>query len=129
MNLLIEHEKSINRIRVHPRHPRNPRSISFAHVYYIVNIVEGNLLAMKRGSGAFNIWGGERVSVNDLARKIVEIVGSDSEIIYSAAMKGDAEHTWADVSKARREFGYVLRIGLDEGLKKYVKWVERSINQ
>lgn len=95
---------------------------------YIDNIVEGNMLAMKRGSGAYNIGGGERVCINDLARKIVEIVGSDSEIIYSATMKGDAEHTWADVSKARKELGYVPGIGLDEGLKRYVRWVERSIN-
>lgn len=95
---------------------------------YINNIVEGNMLAMKSGSGAYNIGGGERVSINDLVRKIVDIVGSESEIIYSAAMKGDAEHTWADVSKARKEFGYSPMIGLDEGLKRYVQWVERSIN-
>ncbi|CAG0957967.1 UDP-glucose 4-epimerase [Methanosarcinales archaeon] len=96
---------------------------------YIDNIVESNILSMKRGSGAYNIGGSERVSVNDLARKIVEIVGSNSEIIYSAAVKGDAEHTWADVSKARKEFGYVPRIGLDEGLKEYVQWVERLKEQ
>ncbi|MCZ7382075.1 MAG: SDR family oxidoreductase [Candidatus Methanoperedens sp.] len=91
---------------------------------YIDNIVEGNLLAMKRGSGAYNIGGGERVSINELAEKIVTIAGSKSKIIYSDAVKGDAEHTWADVSKAGKEFGYMPRIGLDEGLKRYVQWVE-----
>jgi UDP-glucose 4-epimerase len=91
---------------------------------YIDNIVEGNLLAMKRGSGSYNIGGGERVTINDLARKIAAIVGSESEIIYSNAVKGDAEHTWADVSKARKELGYSPGIGLDEGLKRYVQWVE-----
>lgn len=50
---------------------------------YIDNIIEGNMLAMKRGSGAYNIEGGERVTINDLARKIAAIVGSESEIIYS----------------------------------------------
>jgi UDP-glucose 4-epimerase len=95
---------------------------------YIDNIVEGNMLAMKCGSGAYNIGGGGQVSINDVAKKIVAIVGSESEIIYSAAMKGDAEHTWADVSKAGKDLGYAPRIGLDEGLKRYIQWIERWIN-
>jgi len=94
---------------------------------YIDNIIEGNMLAMERGSSAYNIGGGERVSINDLARKIVAITGSQSEIIYMSALKGDAEHTWADVSKARKEIGYEPRIGLDEGLKRYVQWYEKSV--
>ena len=89
---------------------------------FIDNIVDANLRAMGRGSGVYNIGGGERVSINELAEKIVEIVGSESEIIYSESVKGDAEHTWSNVSKAHRELGYEPEVGLDEGLEKYVKW-------
>lgn len=90
---------------------------------YIDNIVKANMLAMKRGSGVYNIGSGQRVSINEIAEKIVTIVGSESEIIYSEAVKGDAEHTWANVSKARKELGYMPVIGLDEGLKRYVQWL------
>ena len=89
---------------------------------FIDNIVDANLRAMERGGGVYNIGGGERVSINGLAEKIVRIVGSESEIFYSESMKGDAEHTWSDVSKARRELGYDPKVGLNEGLEKYVKW-------
>ena len=89
---------------------------------FIDNIVDANLRAMERGSGVYNIGGGERVSINGLAERIVEIVGSESEIFYSESVKGDAEHTWSDVSKARRELGYEPKVGLDEGLKRYVEW-------
>ena len=89
---------------------------------FIDNIVDANLRAMERGSGVYNIGGGERVSINGLAERIVEIVGSESEIFYSESVKGDAEHTWSDVSKARRELGYEPEVGLDEGLKRYVEW-------
>jgi len=44
-------------------------------------------------------------------------------------MKGDAEHTWADVNKAQRDIGYAPKIGLDEGLKRYVQWFESFINE
>lgn len=89
---------------------------------FIDNIVNANLQAMERGGGAYNIGGGERISINKLAEKIVAIVGSESEIIYSESMKGDAEHTWSDVSKARRDLGYKPEVGLDDGLRRYVKW-------
>lgn len=89
---------------------------------FIDNIVDANLRAMERGSGVYNIGGGERVNINGLAERIVRIVGSESEIFYSESVKGDAEHTWSDVSKARRELEYEPEIGLDEGLERYVRW-------
>jgi len=89
---------------------------------FIDNIVDANLRAMERGSGVYNIGGGERFSINGLAERIVRIVGSESEIIYSESIKGDVEHTWSDVSKACRELGYEPRVGLDEGLERYVEW-------
>lgn len=89
---------------------------------YITNIVDANLLAMKGGIGEYNIGGTERISIAQLANKIIDLVGSESEIIYSNSVKGDAEHTWSDVSKARRDLGYTPEIGLEEGLRKYLQW-------
>ena len=93
---------------------------------FIDNIIDANLRAMECGSGVYNIGGGERVSINGLAERIVEIVGSESGIIYSESVKGDAEHTWSDVSKARNELGYEPGVGLDEGLERYVEWYRES---
>jgi UDP-glucose 4-epimerase len=89
---------------------------------FIDNIIDANLRVIERGSGVYNIGGGERISINELAKRIVAIVGSESKIIYSDSVKGDAEHTWSDVSKARRDIGYEPGIGLDQGLERYVEW-------
>jgi len=96
---------------------------------FIDNIVDANIRAMKNGIGEYNIGGGERISVRELAEKIVSITGSGSEIIYSESVKGDADHTWSDVSKASRDLGYSPKIGLDEGLKRYVQWYIESTDQ
>lgn len=93
---------------------------------FIDNIIDANMRAMKHGSGVYNIGGGERVSINELADKIIAILGSESKIIYSESVKGDAEHAWSDVSKARRELGYEPKVGLDEGLERYVQRYEES---
>lgn len=93
---------------------------------YIDNIVEANIRAIELGSGVYNIGSCERSSINDIANKIIEITKSDSEIIYKEAVKGDAEHTWADVRKAQNELKYSPKIGLEQGLKRYIQWIESS---
>jgi len=72
---------------------------------YIDNVVEANILGMKKGTGEYNIGGGESCSITDLAYKIISITGSTSEIIYSDNMKGDAMHTMADIGNAKKEIG------------------------
>ncbi|KGK98400.1 UDP-glucose 4-epimerase [Methanococcoides methylutens] len=96
---------------------------------FIDNVVDANIRAMKNGIGEYNIGGGERISIRELAEKIVSITASESEIIYSDSMKGDAEHTWSDVNKASRDLGYSPKIGLEEGLKRYVQWYIDSMGQ
>jgi len=89
---------------------------------FIDNIIDANLQAMERGNGVYNIDGGERISINRLAEMIVAILGSESKMIYSESVKGDAKHTWSDVNEARRDFGYEPEVGLNEGLRRYVEW-------
>lgn len=86
---------------------------------YVDNIVEANMLAMKKGSG-------KRVTVNELAEKITALTNSSSKQIYSDAVKGDAEHTWSDISKAKKELGYNPKIVFDEGLLRYVEWYKEN---
>jgi len=89
---------------------------------YIDNVLEANLLAMKKGSGEYNIGGSERINVKEIAQKIIAIIGSSSKLRYTANIVGDAEHTWSNVNKAQKELGYVQKIGLDKGLWKYIEW-------
>jgi len=89
---------------------------------YIDDAVNATLLAIKKGSDTYNIGGGTRISINELAKKIIEITGSKSKIIYSQNVKGDAEHTLADVGKAEKELGWKPKISIDDGLRKFIGW-------
>jgi UDP-glucose 4-epimerase len=90
---------------------------------YIDDIVDANLLSLTKGNGVYNIGGGHRVSIQELAEKIIEITRSSSIIEYKESKKGDAEHTYANTKKAHRELGWSPKISLDQGLKRYVEWV------
>ncbi|MFA6363345.1 SDR family oxidoreductase [Methanoregula sp.] len=90
---------------------------------YIDDIINANLISLVKGNGVYNIGGGHRVSIQELAEKIIEITGSSSIIQYKESKKGDAEHTYANTTKAQRELGWKPKTSLEQGLTRYIEWV------
>lgn len=84
---------------------------------YLDDVVEANLLAMRKdGSEVYNIGSGSRISINELAEKIIKLLGSKSRIIHAHPQSGDAEHTWANIDKARGELDWKPNTALEQGL-------------
>lgn len=78
-------------------------------------------LAMQPGtSGVYNVARGGRLSINDLAKAILEITGSTSEIQYGEERIGDVKHSQADVSRLLKT-GFKPIETFEEGLKKTVE--------
>jgi nucleoside-diphosphate-sugar epimerase len=88
---------------------------------YVADAVEANLLAAGAPSSAcglsFNIAGGRRVSVLDLAKQIRAIVGGPAPR-FEPPRKGDVLHSLADLTKARASLGFEPKVGLEEGLRR-----------
>lgn len=96
---------------------------------YIDDVVAINmkLLDTNRTDGVvMNIGSGNRISVNDLAKNLKEIVGSSSGISYADVQKGDAEHTLADVGLVKELIGYESSVKIEDGLKRFVKWYKQQ---
>jgi len=92
---------------------------------YIDDVVRANLIAMKKGRGVYNIGGGSRISILELAKLIIRLTGSTSKIIFKEDMKGDAMHTWANIEKARRELGWKPEVAIVNGLKRYLESIAK----
>jgi UDP-glucose 4-epimerase len=97
-------------------------------ITYIDDVVRANVLAMKKGSGAYNIGGGHAITIGKLAEKIIEITKSESAILYKKNVPGDVEHTSADTRKAERELGWKPAISLYQGLENYKQWIQHGLN-
>jgi UDP-glucose 4-epimerase len=93
---------------------------------YVDNVVVANVLAMARGSGVYNIGGGNGITIGELARNIINLTGSTSKVNYGRDVPGDVERTLANIGKAKLELGYVPRVDIVEGLKKYVGFVSKN---
>ncbi|MDI6719427.1 MAG: SDR family oxidoreductase [Methanomicrobiales archaeon] len=90
---------------------------------FVQDVVRANIAAMESdATGIFNIAGGTPLSVNDLARMIQEILGTDLEPVHGAARPGDIRDSYADIARARERLGWRPRYPLKEGLARTVDW-------
>src|SRR5262249_42122475 len=98
---------------------------------YIDDIVEGILLALEREEAigeAFNI-GNPRstVTIYQLARLVVQLADSNSEIQFTQWNSADVELRIPDVKKAERLLGFRPAVDLEEGLTRTLAWYRQRL--
>lgn len=88
---------------------------------YINDITQANIKAMNSGEfGVYNIGTGVATPLKDLAAMIMDITGINVIIDYQDARIGDIMHSSADISKAKRSFGYSPEYSLHNGLNEMI---------
>ena len=87
---------------------------------FVSDAVAANLLAagapQEACGRAYNVAGGRRTTVNELASAVREAVGGAPEPNYEADRPGDVRHSFADGSLSRRALGYAPKVSLEEGI-------------
>jgi nucleoside-diphosphate-sugar epimerase len=97
---------------------------------FISDIVEANIQAARRDlapGSIYNTGGGSRISVSELVTLIQEIAGQRTEVVHIEKQAGDAEHTAADLTAARRDLGFAPKVGHREGIAAEVAWLRAGL--
>ncbi len=97
---------------------------------YVSDTVEGILSVEKSVNGALgeiiNIGSGIEISINDVAKQIIDITSSQSRIVFDATRirpnKSEVQRLCADASKAKKVLGWESKVTLKEGLEKTIEW-------
>lgn len=94
---------------------------------YVDDIVRATFSAWQRGvSGEiYNVGGGESISLLNLLKIMEKVTGEKVKVLFKEREKGDAPHTWADYSKAKKDLEYTPSVKLEEGLKKQWEWMKK----
>ena len=94
---------------------------------YVKDIVAANVfLAMNpTPPGFFNVAYGGRLTINDLAKKIIELTGSTSLIEYAPERAGDVKHSMASVEKIKSA-GFKPLSNFDEGLQATIEFFQNQ---
>jgi UDP-glucose 4-epimerase len=90
---------------------------------YVKDIVAANVhLAMNPElNGLYNVAYGGKITVNDLASKIISLTGSESAIEYAPERPGDVKHSMASVDRLKAT-GFDPGSSFDEGLSKTIEF-------
>jgi UDP-glucose 4-epimerase len=94
---------------------------------YVDNVVSANLLACQAApekvtGKIFNIACGRHYTLNDLYEVLARLIGFKDPPLYGPSRKGDALKSQADISAATEAFGYMPKVGFEDGLTRTVMW-------
>lgn len=98
---------------------------------YVSDIVDGIVSSLDwtvRQDGAgepwrvFNLGGGERVRLDRLIAVIASAAERQPIIERGADQPGDVPLTAADLSRSEQELGYRPKVGIEEGIRRFVAW-------
>ena len=98
---------------------------------YVSDMVRAFLImaSSKKAIGqAINFGTGKDVSINETAKKIIEISGSKSKIVHVNDRMSQVMKLCCDYSRAKELFGWKPEVSFEEGLKLNIDWERKRLN-
>jgi len=74
-----------------------------------------------------NIGNPHEVTIEDIARTIIRLVGSTSKIVYRPLPVDDPKQRRPDITRARTILKWEPKVGLEEGLMKTVGYFKQRL--
>jgi dTDP-L-rhamnose 4-epimerase len=94
----------------------------------VKDVARACALALERGGAdglPVNIGSGHSVSVNEIARALAAVLGSDVEPEVTGKYRvGDIRHCFADISRARDLLGFEPQVSLEDGMRELAEWLQ-----
>jgi dTDP-glucose 4,6-dehydratase len=95
---------------------------------YVSDLVDGVLRLMDAPtSEPVNIGNPHEVTIEDIARTIISLVGSRSRIVYHPLPTDDPKQRRPDITRARTLLGWEPKVGLEEGLRTTVGYFKQKL--
>jgi dTDP-glucose 4,6-dehydratase len=97
---------------------------------YVSDLVDGILRLMESSTNEpVNIGNPHEVTIEEIARTIIRLVGSTSKIIYRPLPVDDPKQRRPDITRARTLLHWEPTIGLEEGLLKTVDYFKTKLDR
>ena len=99
---------------------------------YVDDLVEGIIKMMNSREdfvGPVNLGNPTEFTILELAKKIIKLTNSKSNIIYKPLPEDDPKRRKPNIELARKELKWEPKIQIDEGLKKTIDYFERLLEE
>jgi dTDP-glucose 4,6-dehydratase len=98
---------------------------SFQHVS---DLIDGLWRLMDaRVNGPVNLGNPHEMTLLDLAKRIIRLAGSRSEIVFRPLPEDDPKVRQPDIARARALLGWEPRVETDEGLRLTIEWFRQRL--
>jgi dTDP-glucose 4,6-dehydratase len=95
---------------------------------YVSDLVDGILRLMQADTNEpVNIGNPHELTIEEIARTIIRLVGSTSRIVYRPLPVDDPKQRRPDITRARTLLGWEPKIGLEQGLLKTVDYFKAKL--
>ncbi len=95
---------------------------------YITDLVAGILRLMEsQTNDPVNIGNPHEVTIEEIARTIIKVVGSTSKIVYRPLPVDDPKQRRPDITRARTLLGWEPQVDLEAGLEKAATYFKRKV--
>jgi len=95
---------------------------------FISDLVDGIWRMMQRGTTEpLNIGNPQEMTLLELAKRILRLTNSRSEIVFRPLPVDDPKVRQPDITRARTRLGWEPRVDTDEGLKLTVEWFKNKL--
>ncbi|MDP2638272.1 MAG: GDP-L-fucose synthase [Candidatus Levybacteria bacterium] len=96
---------------------------------YVEDAARGIILATKNydKKEPINLGTGKEISIHELANLIAKLVGFTGEIRWDTTKPNGQPKRSLDISKAKKEFGFVAQADFTNALKKTIKWYKEHL--
>ena len=93
---------------------------------YVEDAAEAILLAAERYNkpDPVNIGSGHEITVRELAALLCKLTGFEGELIWDATQPDGQPRRRLDVTRAEREFGFLAKTSLVDGLRHTIEWYQ-----
>lgn len=91
---------------------------------YVSDFVRGLLMAIEKYPvpDPLNLGTYEEVKIKDLVKLIIKHSGKKVDAVFDISKPSGQPRRNCDVGKAREKIGFETKVGLEEGIKKTIKW-------
>jgi UDP-glucose 4-epimerase len=97
---------------------------------YVKDVVQANVKAMEsKAVGTYNVGCGEETSVNNLAETMIALFSSPLKPRHTSERPGEVKHSVADISRAKKDFGYSPECSLTQGLSETLQYYDRQFRK
>jgi len=95
---------------------------------YVSDLVDGILRLMHAPvNDPVNIGNPQELTIEQIARKIIEMTGSKSRIVYRPLPEDDPKVRQPDITRARTLLGWEPKVSLEEGLGRTIDYFRQKV--